>query len=142
MCGGNVVERPSSYVCEHHGRKKTDCKFSIPKTILRRSISREEARQLITEKKTDMLDGFVSRRGFKFSAHLLLKRDNTLEWEFAEGSGGGSAAGEPVVNEEPVGRCPVCQGTVVETTEPLSVHDCWLPLPNEEERMRARPLIV
>jgi len=64
-----------------------------------------------------MLDGFVSRRGFKFSARLLLKPDNKLEWEFAEGSGGSSAAAEPVVNEEPLGRCPVCQGSVVETTE-------------------------
>jgi DNA topoisomerase-3 len=85
--------------------------------ILRRSINREEALQLMTEKRTDMLDGFVSRRGFKFSARLLLKPDNKLEWEFAEGSGGSSAATEPVVNEEPLGRCPVCQGSVVETTE-------------------------
>ncbi|MCX6084240.1 MAG: DNA topoisomerase, partial [Caldiserica bacterium] len=117
ICGGNVLERPSSYVCEHHGRKKTDCKFSIPKLILRRPISREEALQLMTEKRTGMLDGFVSKRGFKFSARLLLKPDNKLEWEFAEGSGGSSAATEPVVNEEPLGRCPVCQGSVVETTE-------------------------
>jgi DNA topoisomerase-3 len=117
ICGGNVLEHPSSYVCEHHGRKKTDCKFSIPKMILRRPISREEALQLMTEKRTEMLDGFVSRRGFKFSARLLLKPDNKLEWEFAEGSGGSSAATEPVVNEEPLGRCPVCQGSVVETAE-------------------------
>ncbi|MCX6064033.1 MAG: topoisomerase C-terminal repeat-containing protein, partial [Caldiserica bacterium] len=121
-----VLERPASYVCEHHGRKKTDCKFSIPKMILRRSITREEALQLMTEKRTDMLDGFVSKRGFKFSARLLLKPDNKLEWEFAEGSGGGSAATEPVVNEEPLGRCPVCQGSVVETTEHYrcTVADC------------------
>jgi DNA topoisomerase-3 len=117
ICGGKVLEHPSSYVCEHHGRKKTDCKFSIPKMILRRSITREEALQLMTEKRTDMLDGFVSRRGFKFSARLLLKPDNKLEWEFAEGSGGSSAATEPVVNEEPLGRCPVCQSSVVETAE-------------------------
>jgi DNA topoisomerase-3 len=68
----------------------------------------------------------VSRRGFKFSARLLLKPDNKLEWEFAEGSGGSSAATEPVVNEEPLGRCPVCQGSVVETTEHYrcAVADC------------------
>jgi len=64
-----------------------------------------------------MLDGFMSKRGFKFSARLLLKPDNKLEWEFAEGTGGSSAATEPVVNEEPLGRCPACQGSVVETTE-------------------------
>ena len=115
ICGGNVIEHPSSYVCEHHGRKKTDCKFSIPKMILRRPISRKEAAQLMTEKSTDMLDGFVSRRGFKFSARLRLTADNKLEWEFAEGSS--NAATEPVVNDEPLGRCPVCQGSVVETTE-------------------------
>jgi DNA topoisomerase-3 len=94
--------------------------------ILRRSIAREEALQLMTDKRTGMLDGFVSRRGFKFSARLLLKPDNKLEWEFAEGSGGSSAATEPVVNEEPLGRCPVCQGSVVETTEHYrcAVTDC------------------
>jgi DNA topoisomerase-3 len=126
ICGGNVLERPASYVCEHHGRKKTDCRFSIPKLILRRPIGREEALQLMTEKRTEMLDGFMSRRGFKFSARLLLKPDNKLEWEFAEGSGGSSATTEPVVNEEPLGRCPVCQGSVVETTEHYrcSATDC------------------
>jgi DNA topoisomerase-3 len=117
ICGGKVLERPSSYVCEHHGRKKTDCKFSIPKVILQRPIAREEALQLMNEKKTEMLDGFVSRRGFKFSARLLLKPDNKLEWEFADGSGDSMAAAEVVVNEEPLGRCPVCQGSVVETTD-------------------------
>jgi DNA topoisomerase-3 len=116
ICGGKVFERPSSYVCEHHGRKKTDCKFSIPKVILQRPITREEALQLMNEKKTGMLDGFVSRRGFKFSARLLLKPDNKLEWEFASGSGT-SAEAETVVNEESLGRCPVCQSPVVETTE-------------------------
>lgn len=116
ICGGKVIEHPASYMCEHHGRKKTDCKFSIPKVILRRPITREEAQQLITEKKTAMLDGFVSKRGFKFSARLLLKPDNKLEWEFAEGPGG-SAATESVINEESLGRCPLCQGQVVETTD-------------------------
>jgi len=115
LCGGNVVERPASYACEHHGRKKTDCKFSIPKVILKRPLSREEASQLIREKRTDMLDGFVSRRGFKFSARLLLTADNKLEWEFANGPAGASAE-EPVVNAEPLGRCPICQGSVIETS--------------------------
>jgi len=116
ICGGQVLERPSSYVCEHHGRKKTDCKFSIPKVILQRPILREEALQLMNDKKTDMLDGFISRRGFKFSARLLLKPDNKLEWEFASGSGQ-SAGTEAIVNEESLGRCPVCQSAVIETTE-------------------------
>ncbi len=117
ICGGKVLERPSSYVCEHHGRKKTDCKFSIPKTILKRPISREEALQLINNKKTDMLDGFVSKRGFKFSARLLLKPDNKLEWEFAGEPGGGAVVPEVVVNAEPLGRCPICQNSVLEMTE-------------------------
>ncbi|MHB8070907.1 MAG: DNA topoisomerase 3 [Candidatus Cryosericum sp.] len=116
ICGSKVFERPSSYVCERHGRKKTDCKFSIPKVILQRPITREEALQLMNDKKTEMLDGFISRRGFKFSARLLLKPDNKLEWEFMSGSGD-SAASEVIVNEEPLGRCPVCQSPVIETTE-------------------------
>ncbi len=115
LCGGNVVERPASYVCEHHGRKKTDCKFSIPKVILKRPLSRKEACQLIREKRTEMLDGFVSRRGFKFSARLLLTADNKLEWEFANGPAGASAE-EPIIDAEPLGRCPICQGSVVETS--------------------------
>lgn len=116
LCGGQVFEHPSSYVCEHHGRKKTDCKFSIPKVILRRPITRDEACQLMTERKTGMLDGFVSRRGFKFSASLHLNADNKLEWQFAQGPGSASAE-EKVINEEPLGRCPVCQGQVLETTD-------------------------
>jgi len=30
LCGGNVVERPASYACEHHGRKKTDMQVQHP----------------------------------------------------------------------------------------------------------------
>jgi DNA topoisomerase-3 len=116
LCGGHVFERPASYVCEHHGRKKTDCRFGIPKTILRRPMSRAEVTQLIADRKTDMLQGFVSKRGFKFDARLTLKPDGNLEWEFA-GREGSDPASEEIVNAEALGRCPICQGTVVESTD-------------------------
>lgn len=116
LCGAPVIERPSSYACERHGRKKTDCAFSIPKIILRRPISRAEVLQLMEHRETILLDGFVSRRGFKFSAQLRLKPDGKLEWQFADESNG-KASTEMVVNDEPLGRCPVCASPVVETTE-------------------------
>lgn len=116
LCGAQVIERPSSYACERHGRKKTDCTFSIPKTILRRPISRAEVLQLMEHRETVLLDGFVSRRGFKFSAQLRLKPDGKLEWQFANESNGETST-ETVMNDEPLGRCPVCASPVVETTE-------------------------
>lgn len=53
------------------------------KTILAREISKEQAQKLLTNGKTDLLDGFISKRGRPFSAYLKLD-DGKVGFEFPE----------------------------------------------------------
>ena len=57
----------------------------ISKTILQREIPEDQAIKLFVEGKTDLMPGFVSKKGRKFAAHLTLDRANgKLGFEFAE----------------------------------------------------------
>ncbi len=62
---------------------KSPCKFRVSKTILGRDISKEQAQKLLTAGKTDLLDGFISKRGRPFSAYLKLE-DGKVGFEFPE----------------------------------------------------------
>src|SRR5947208_2466836 len=69
-CGGNIFETENSYICEHSQSAKSPCKFRLSKTILGRDIPKEQAQKLVSSGKTDLLDGFISKRGRPFSAYL------------------------------------------------------------------------
>ncbi|MHC4917921.1 MAG: DNA topoisomerase, partial [Planctomycetota bacterium] len=78
----SVVESPTHYVCERKlkqeelGEEAPRCKscgFSLPRTVCRREITREEAQFYIRTGKTELLPDFTSRFGRPFSAVLVLK---------------------------------------------------------------------
>ena len=47
------------------------------------ALSAEQATKLFVEGKTDLIAGFISKKGRPFSAHLLLdKTTGKLGWEF------------------------------------------------------------
>ena len=55
----------------------------IAKTILQKEIPQEQAAKLFAEGKTEIIEGFISKKGRPFSAHLLLdKSTGKLGWEF------------------------------------------------------------
>lgn len=81
-CGGAVFEHGMSYLCENSPLKK--CDFRSGKVILRQEIGRDQMQKLLTDGKTDLLDGFVSNRnGRKFKAFLVKKEDGKVGFEFA-----------------------------------------------------------
>jgi DNA topoisomerase-3 len=82
-CGGKIFETENSYICECSQSAKSPCKFRLSKTILGRDISKEQAQKLLTTGKTDLLDGFISKRGRPFSAYLKLE-DGKVGFEFPE----------------------------------------------------------
>jgi DNA topoisomerase-3 len=82
-CGGKIFETETSYVCEHSQVDRKPCKFKLSKTILGREIPTEQAKKLLTTEKTDLLDGFISKRGRPFSAYLKLE-DGKVGFEFPE----------------------------------------------------------
>src|SRR5207248_11430563 len=71
-CGGKIFETENSYICERSQADRRPCKFKLSKTILGRDIPKEQAQKLLTTGKTDLLDGFISKRGRPFSAYLKL----------------------------------------------------------------------
>jgi DNA topoisomerase III len=82
-CGGKIFETDNSYICERSQADRKPCKFKLSKTILGKVIPREQAQKLLTTGKTDLLDGFISKRGRPFSAYLKLE-DEKVGFEFQE----------------------------------------------------------
>ncbi|PYJ19654.1 MAG: DNA topoisomerase III, partial [Verrucomicrobia bacterium] len=82
-CGGKIFETENSYMCERSQADRKPCKFKLSKTILGRDIPKEQAHKLLTAGKTDLLDGFISKRGRPFSAYLKLENDK-VGFEFPE----------------------------------------------------------
>ena len=56
----------------------------ISKTILKREIPTDQGIKLFVEGKTDLMPGFLSKKGRKFAAHLTIDREKgKLGFEFA-----------------------------------------------------------
>jgi DNA topoisomerase-3 len=83
ISGGKIFETETAYICEHSQADRKPCKFKLSKTILGRDISKEQAQKLFTTGKTDLLEGFISKRGRPFAAYLKLE-DGKVGFEFPE----------------------------------------------------------
>jgi DNA topoisomerase III len=93
-CGGKVFETENSYICERSQAARKPCKFKLSKTILGRDIPKEQAQKLLATGKTDLLEGFISKRGRPFSAYLKLE-DSKVGFEFPERTTAVSGSKQP-----------------------------------------------
>lgn len=85
---GSVLEMPTSYSCEHQVKKEDGCDFRVSRNLLGRLIEKDQFLKLMNEGKTDLLDKFKSKRtGRFFSAHLVLKDNAQIGFEFAQKKG-------------------------------------------------------
>lgn len=87
-CGatnGKVYATPTAYQCNNYQQEGTpQCKFRVNRNLLSRAIPQDQFKKLLTEGKTDLLDKFKSNRTKRFfSAHIVLKKDGTIGFEFA-----------------------------------------------------------
>lgn len=73
-CGKKVMNTAWSYKC--------DCGFMISKKISNRTMTEEEIKDLIANKKTKKLTGFRSKANKPFSATLLLDEDYKIKFNF------------------------------------------------------------
>ncbi|MEM9445795.1 MAG: DNA topoisomerase III [Verrucomicrobiota bacterium] len=95
--GLRVFETPNAFVTEspkgsEDGTNGTNgktskagdkTKFRVSKKILEQEITREQVVKLLTERKTDLMSGFVSKKTRRpFKAFLILKEDGTTGFEF------------------------------------------------------------
>ncbi len=78
LCHQAVVETPRAFGCSGY---KEGCKFVIWKTIAGKTISKQQAQQLLTKGCTAKLKGFTGKKG-KFDAALVLKPDGAVGFQF------------------------------------------------------------
>jgi predicted nucleic-acid-binding Zn-ribbon protein len=81
-CGQNVFESDSAWLCEKSQADKQACKFKISKTILQQPIDRGQAAKLLSENKSDLLTGFISKAGRPFPAYLVMDDMGKVTFEF------------------------------------------------------------
>lgn len=84
-CGAPVLDTPRRYVCRNGLKDEGACDFRIGRQILNRPIDAGEVRQLLDKGKTDLLQGFVSKKNKrKFAAHLTMELGSgKVGFEFA-----------------------------------------------------------
>ena len=76
-CKSPIKEHTSAYYCSNK-----DCNFSVFKKISGREIKLTELRDLLSKRRTKLLDGFISKTGKSFKAHLIVNEDLSLKFEF------------------------------------------------------------
>ena len=113
----DAASRESEYKCPKCGRpliytrnggvscsgyKDGVCDFGIYGTIAGKQLSREHINQLLEDRKTDTINGFVSKAGKKFSAALELTEENKIAFVFPERSDDASSGADSGL------KCPKC----------------------------------
>ncbi len=83
-CGSQVLAGEHNYICRKALSSDKECDFSMRRQLLDRELAPEEFSALLKDRRTQLLDGVVSRqRGKrKFAAHLTLADDGKLGFEF------------------------------------------------------------
>jgi DNA topoisomerase-3 len=120
VCGGRVFETMMSFACENTFGEAPTCKMKIGKKILMQDIDRAQVEKLLTQKKTDLLRGFISMRTRrKFSAYLVMAADGKTTFEFeprAEGAKGKKPfvkrEAAPAANGHPDGKSVIPKNVI------------------------------
>lgn len=108
VCGGDMETTPFGYGCSNYKKDGSGCRFSIG-TIAGRDLTEEEVKALLVEGHTEVLSGFLSKTKKKFSAALVLEKDEEgkcgINFDFSKN--------QPELLEGV--KCPVC-GAAMEIT--------------------------
>jgi len=75
---GEVYEMPNAYACENAIAAAKTCTFRLNKVILQKQIPRDQAEKMLKSGKTDLLPGFISKKGRPFSAYLKLENGKII----------------------------------------------------------------
>ncbi|MDR0351683.1 MAG: DNA topoisomerase 3 [Puniceicoccales bacterium] len=83
-CNGNVYDYENAYICENfiNKDKEARCTLRIGKYVLGKELSREQAIKLISDGKTDMIDGFRSKKTGRLFSAILIFNQGKLSFEF------------------------------------------------------------
>lgn len=99
LCRGQIAVTPFGYGCTNYRKDdENSCRFFIGK-IAGVKLKEAQVKQLLTEKKTEVIKGFVAKTGMMFDAPLKLTAEGRVEFDFPEKP-------KPVESNVP---CPRCQ---------------------------------
>jgi DNA topoisomerase-3 len=107
--GGRVFEHGMAYTCENAVGPKKSCDFRSGRLILQQPIEREQMKKLLETGRTDLLTGFVSKKGRKFKAFLVKQPDGKIGFEF-QPRAPKERAEEPAQKQEKAGKPAEKQG--------------------------------
>ena len=81
-CGEPILKNHFGYRCKNNIRDNVDsCQFYVGK-VAGVDIPEDQFKKLILEKKTDVISGFLSKKGLFFDARLKLNDECRTEFEF------------------------------------------------------------
>jgi hypothetical protein len=78
-CKDRVLEGKNDYYC-----RSVDCNFRISGVVLGQVIHEAQVVKLLNTGRSDVLDGFISKSGKKFSAYLVMDGNGKITFEFPE----------------------------------------------------------
>ncbi len=81
-CGARVFEHGMMYTCEKAVGAQRSCDFRSGRIILQQPVEREQMKKLLATGRTDLLTGFVSKKGRRFKAFLVKTPDGKIGFEF------------------------------------------------------------
>jgi DNA topoisomerase-3 len=81
-CASRVFEHGMAYTCEKAVGPGRTCDFRSGRMILQQPIEREQMKKLLATGRTDLLTGFISKKGRRFKAFLVKQPDGKIGFEF------------------------------------------------------------
>lgn len=81
VCSANVYEMGNIYACEKSFDETPSCSFRCGAIILQQPIDKTQITKIIETGKSDLMTGFISRKGRPFKAYLVV-RDGKVGFEF------------------------------------------------------------
>ena len=106
-CGSRVYEHGMAYTCEKAVGPGKTCDFRSGRMILQQPVEREQMKKLLATGRTDLLNGFVSKKGRRFRAFLVKQPDGKIGFEFQarpQKPGKPAAKDEKAAGEKPTRR--------------------------------------
>ncbi len=121
--GAELCEVGSNYVLRERENGEWKQSFRVPRLMCKKEVSREQAVQLVEKGKTDLIKGFISKKGRPFDA-FLVRSDARIRWEFPPRAPKTGKDGKPVERKprakvdlskaNVIGESKVHQGELVE----------------------------
>lgn len=101
VCGKPLQENSKAFGCSGW---REGCTFTVWKTIAGKTLTAKQVSDLVSNGRTGLIKGFVSKNGKSFDAYLVLDNDTKIKFEFdkqVKPSGDNGGSGSEM-------KCPVC----------------------------------